>query len=415
MTEIAIFGYGTVGSGVAEVIGQNAAQIAQRCGGLHVKYILDLREFPGDPYEDRIVHDAAPIYADPEIKVICETMGGATFAYDYTKRALSAGISVCTSNKELVELHGAELSRMAKEHGCSYLFEASVGGGIPLIRTITQALTAERIDCICGILNGTTNYILHRMETGGLDFETALKEAQDMGYAEKDPTADIEGHDPCRKIAILASLVCGKKLDYNDIPMEGISSITLKDLAYAWALDGTVKLIAKSEFSEDGCRAIVSPRVVTQDNPLYSVKDVFNAVLIHSNMLDDSMYYGRGAGKLATASAVVGDAVECAQNAGRTVECGWSEEKLALADCDELKQKYLVRVKRDAAAKAKEILSAERELLVTEELLAGKIPAGVLDASAFSDEEALVSACMTEREFKKKIAQTDGVIHWIRM
>ncbi len=415
MTEIAIFGYGTVGSGVAEVIAQNEAQIAQRCDGLHVKYILDLREFPGDPNEAIIVHDADQIYADPEIKVICETMGGATFAYDYTKRALSAGISVCTSNKELVEKHGAELSRMAKEHGCSYLFEASVGGGIPLIRTITQALTAERIERICGILNGTTNYILHRMETGGLDFETALKEAQDMGYAEKDPTADIEGHDPCRKIAILASLVCGKKVDYNDIPMEGISSISLKDLAYAWTLGGTVKVIAMSEFAKDGCRAIVSPRVVTDDNPLYGVRDVFNAVLIHSNMLDDSMYYGRGAGKLATASAVVGDAIECAQNAGRTVVCGWSEEKQALADSEDLKQKYLVRIKRDAAAKAKEKLGTEEELFVTEKVLAGRIPAEVLSADAFSDEEALVTACMTEREFKEKIAETDGVIRWIRM
>ncbi|MCR5251700.1 MAG: homoserine dehydrogenase [Lachnospiraceae bacterium] len=411
MTEVAVFGYGTVGSGVVEVIEKNAEPIASRGEGLHVKYILDLRDFPGDPYADRVTHDADVIYGDPEIKVICETMGGATFAYDYTKRALSAGISVCTSNKELVELHGAELYRLAKENNCSYLFEASVGGGIPLIRTITQALTAERIERICGILNGTTNYILDRMEKAGLDFATALKEAQELGYAEKDPTADIDAHDPCRKIAILTSLVSGKKTDYSDIPMEGIRDISLNDLAYAWMLGGTVKLIAMSEFDKDGCRAIVSPRVIKRDNPLFAVNSVFNAVLIHSDMLDDSMYYGRGAGKLATASAVVGDAIECARNAGRTIECGWSEEKLVLADASGMKQSYLLRLKKSALPKLEERIAIEEKLEPTEEFLREH----GLDPKDFADEMAVVSGEMSEKEWKEKIAGVDGVIRYIRM
>ena len=212
MTNIAILGYGTVGSGVAEVIGTNADLLKKRGTGLYVKYILDLREFPGDPYEDRVIHDFDTILEDPEIKVICETMGGTGAAYKFTTQALEKGISVCTSNKELVELHGAELSRIAREHHCSYLFEASVGGGIPLIRTIVQGLAAEKVERICGILNGTTNFILTKMAKEGAEFDAVLAEAQEHGYAEKDPTADIEGHDAGRKIAILASLVTGQNI-----------------------------------------------------------------------------------------------------------------------------------------------------------------------------------------------------------
>ena len=399
MAEVAVLGYGTVGSGVVEVIENNRDVISKRCEGLSVKYILDLREFPGDPYEDRVIHEIDPIVNDPDIKIVCETMGGATFAYKYTKTCLEAGKSVCTSNKELVEKYGAELSRIAKENNCSYLFEASVGGGIPIIRTINEALTAENIECICGILNGTTNYILHRMETAGLDFDTALKEAQELGYAEKDPTADIEGHDPCRKIAILASLVCGKKVDYEQILMEGIKDLSITDIDYAKAADKSIKLIASCEFKNGNCYSIVSPRMIDNSNPLAMVKDVFNAVLIHSDMLDDSMYYGRGAGKLATASAVVGDAVECANNIGKTVKCGCSEEKAVLSDINELELSYFVRVKNESADAFKAaVKTAERVI------------EGVADG-----EKGFFTEPMAEGEFKKTIAGLNGVVGYIRM
>ncbi|MBQ9867573.1 MAG: homoserine dehydrogenase [Lachnospiraceae bacterium] len=399
MAEVAVLGYGTVGSGVVEVIENNRDVISKRCEGLHVKYILDLRDFPGDPYEDRVVHDFDSIINDPEVKIVCETMGGATFAYNYTKACLEAGKSVCTSNKELVEKYGAELSRIAAGHSCSYLFEASVGGGIPLIRTINEALTAEKIERIYGILNGTTNYILYRMETAGLDFKAALCEAQEFGYAEKDPTADIEGHDPCRKIAILASLVTGKKVDYTKILMEGIKDLSIKDIEYAKAAGMCIKLIAMSEFKNGGCYCMVSPRLIAASNPLSIVKDVFNAVLIHSDMLDDSMYYGRGAGKLATASAVVGDAVECANNIGKTVFCGWSEEEAQLADIDDLEQSYFVRVKDEAAG-------AFKAAVKTKDCVLEGIAEG---------EKGYFTESMTEGGFKKAIADLDGVIGYIRM
>ena len=398
MAEVAVLGYGTVGSGVVEVIETNRDVISKLCEGLHVKYILDLRYFPGDPYEDRVIHEFDPIVNDPEIKIVCETMGGATFAYKYTKACLEAGKSVCTSNKELVEKYGAELSRIAKEKNCSYLFEASVGGGITVIRTINEALTAENIESICGILNGTTNYILYRMETAGLDFDAALKEAQELGYAEKDPTADIEGHDPCRKIAILASLVCGKKVDYEQILMEGIKDLSITDIKYAKAADKSIKLIAKCEFKNGNCYSIVSPRMVDNSNPLAMVKDVFNAVLIHSDMLDDSMYYGRGAGKLATASAVVGDAVELANNIGKTINCGWSEDKAVLSDINELEQSYFVRVKNESA-------DAFRAAVKTTD----RVIEGVAEG-----EKGFFTEAMPEGEFKKTIANLEGVVGYIR-
>ncbi|MBR5420321.1 MAG: homoserine dehydrogenase [Lachnospiraceae bacterium] len=398
MTEAAVLGYGTVGSGVVEVIEKNAEVIAKRCEGLHVKYILDLRDFPGDPYEDRLVHDVDVILSDESVKVVCETMGGAGAAYDFTKRALMAGKSVCTSNKELVELHGAELARIAKEHNCSYLFEASVGGGIPLIRTIYRALTAERIESIFGILNGTTNYILHRMELAGIAFDEALKEAQELGYAEKDPTADIEGHDPARKIAILASLVLGKKVDYSSMYMEGITKVEPVDMEYAKALGGSIKLVAMCEFAENGVYAMVSPRFIPKDNPLLCVRDVFNGVLIHSDMLDDSMYYGRGAGKLATASAVVGDAVECVNHPGKNVGHCWSEEKVQLKDIGDLSFRYLLRVKQEGAAAAEAAFGCE-----------AKAQEGV------NGETAFLTAPVTERDFQKKLADLPAVIRYYRV
>ena len=333
MIQIAVLGYGTVGSGVVEVIETNKADINKKAGeDLAVKYILDLRDFPGDPYENKVVHDYDVILKDSEVKIICETMGGTKPAYDFTKQALLAGKSVCTSNKELVAAHGPELLRIARENQCNYLFEASVGGGIPIIRPLNYSLTAEHIDRITGILNGTTNYILTKMDREGADFEDVLKEAQDKGYAERNPEADVEGYDACRKIAILSSLMTGKTVHYEDIYTEGITKITSADFKYAKQMNKSVKLLALSQDTEDGFFAMVAPFMISREHPLYSVNDVFNAVYVHGNMLGDSMYYGRGAGKLPTASAVVSDVVDCARHQGMTIMCFWDEEKLNVAD-----------------------------------------------------------------------------------
>ena len=237
MIQVAVLGYGTVGSGVVEVIEKNKAEINKKSGEeLNIRYILDLRDFPGDPYEDKVVHDVELILNDPEVQIICETMGGLKPAYDFTRRALLAGKSVCTSNKELVAVHGPELIQIAHENKCNYLFEASVGGGIPIIRPLNYSLTAEKIDAITGILNGTTNYILSKMEKEGADFADVLKEAQEKGYAERNPEADVEGYDACRKIAILSSLMSGKNVKYEDIYTEGITKITSTDFTYAHAM-----------------------------------------------------------------------------------------------------------------------------------------------------------------------------------
>ncbi len=394
MAEVAVFGYGTVGSGVVEVIDKNAELMKSRGADMHVKYVLDIRDFPGDPNSSKLVKDVDVILNDPEISVVCETMGGATFAYEYSKKALEKGISVCTSNKELVEAKGAELMAIAREHSCSYLFEASVGGGIPLIRTINDALTAERIDRIYGILNGTTNYILTKMDEDGAGFDEVLKEAQEKGYAEKDPTADIEGHDACRKIAILASLVSGKKVSWTDIETEGITNIDTEDFSYAKELGCSIKLIAMCDFNE-GCSARVSPRLITADSPLNCVKGVFNGVLIHSDMLDDSLYYGRGAGKLATASAVVADAFECVRFAGQEVGRGWTDEALKLNDPGDMKGRFFVRVDNANADEAADKLGAEKVI-------------------KHDKESGLVSAVMSETEFKKILEGLAGVIKFIR-
>ncbi len=402
MTNIAILGYGTVGSGVAEVIGTNAKLMDERAGGLYVKYILDLREFPGDPYEDRVVHDFDLIVEDPEIKIICETMGGAGAAYKFSKLALEKGISVCTSNKELVELHGAELSRIAKEHNCSYLFEASVGGGIPLIRTIVQGLAAEKVERICGILNGTTNFILSKMASEGADFDTVLAEAQEHGYAEKDPTADIEGHDAGRKIAILASLVTGKNIAFPDVYTEGITKLTPVDFAYAKAIGMQIKLIALYDIQGDKHYGIVCPRLIGADSPLSCVQGVFNGVLIHSNMLDDSMYYGRGAGRKATASAVLGDAMACACSLGKTIDSGLTEELGDLAEIGTYRQRYFVRLKGSKSVRKEEVEAA---------LGKGQI---VFDVE--KDEFGfLMENEIEEVQFTEKLEKLQGVIGFIRV
>ena len=320
MIEIAILGYGIVGSGVAEVVDMNAAAIRRRTGqDIHVKKILDVRDFPGDPYADRLTKDPDDVFGDPEIRVVVETIGGSRIAYDFTKRALQAGKHVVTSNKELVAAFGPELMDLAHDHGISYLFEASVGGGIPIIRPLHKCLAANEILSVAGILNGTTNYILTRMQQEGVAFDTALREAQEAGYAEKDPTADVEGHDACRKIAILSSIAFDHFVDYRDVRTEGIVALTQTDMAYAASLGTRIKLVASCRRLDDGrLDAQVRPTLIPTGSPLAVADGVFNAILVEGNALGQAMFYGRGAGKLPTASAVVADVAECVMHIGKT-------------------------------------------------------------------------------------------------
>lgn len=398
MIQVAVLGYGTVGSGVVEVIEKNKAEINKKSGEeLNVKYILDLRDFPGDPYADKVVHDVNMILDDPEVKIICETMGGLKPAYDFTKKALSLGKSVCTSNKELVAAHGPELIRVAHENKCNYLFEASVGGGIPIIRPLNYSLTAEKIDAITGILNGTTNYILTKMDREGADFEAVLKEAQEKGYAERNPEADVEGYDACRKIAILSSLMCCKNVKYEEIYTEGITKITATDFVYARAMGRTIKLLAQSKEVDGKLFAMVAPFMISRDNPLYMVNDVFNAVCIHGNMLGDSMYYGKGAGKLPTASAVVSDVVDCARHIGKVIMCFWDDEDVKVSDVSEARRAFFVRVD---VAKEKEAIDTFKSVRVIEADVEGEF--------------AFVTDVMSEKEFNEK-ADAVGIISRIRM
>lgn len=313
--DIAIIGYGVVGSGVAEVIRKNSQSIETRAGEpIRVKKILDIRDFPGSPDSELFTKDPADIFDDPDIKVVAETVGGTRAAQEFTKRAFAAGKHVVTSNKELVSAHGPELLKMASENGVSYLFEASVGGGIPIIRPLGQCLAANVINGITGILNGTTNYILTKMRREGMDFSDALKGAQQNGYAEADPTADVEGHDACRKIAILSSIAYNEFVDCNNIYTEGISRISLADMQYAEAMDSVIKLIGVSRKQGEKIFARVTPAIISKEHPLANVEDVFNAIVVSGDAIGDAMFYGRGAGKLPTASAVIADIIDIARH-----------------------------------------------------------------------------------------------------
>ena len=347
MVNIAVLGYGAVGSGVVEVINTNHESINKRAGQeINIKYVLDLRDFPGDPVQEVLVHDYEIIANDPEVDIVVEVMGGIEPAYTFVKRALESGKSVCTSNKALVAKHGPELMEIAKEKNINFLFEASCGGGIPIIRALNGSLTADEVDEITGILNGTTNYMMYKMATEGSDFDVVLKEAQQKGYAEADPTADVEGYDACRKIAILSSLAYGKFLNYEDVYTEGITKITPEDMVYAEELGMTIKLLGTSrKLGEDTFTALVAPFLVGQKSPLYSVNDVFNAVFVHGNVLGDAMFYGSGAGKLPTASAVVADVVDEAKHLHRNIMTNWSSRPLKLMTMDEVEGRFFVRVK----------------------------------------------------------------------
>ena len=356
MAKIAVLGYGTVGSGVVEVLETNKNSIEKRAGeGIEVKYVLDLRDFPGDPVQEKIVHDVDIIIQDKEIDVVVEVMGGIEPAFTFVKKALEAGKSVCTSNKALVAEHGPELLAMAKERNLNFMFEASVGGGIPIIRPLNQSLTADEITQITGILNGTTNYILTKMSQEGSSYEDVLKEAQDNGYAERNPEADVEGYDACRKIAILSSLISGQQVDFEDIYCEGITQITVEDMRYAKAMGTTIKLLASSKTHAGRLGAMVAPCMLYPDHPLYNVNGVFNAIFVHGNVLGDAMFYGSGAGKLPTASAVVSDVVEAAKNLNRNVMTMWKEEKLRLEDKSSMKRRFFIRMKGNVEEKIEDI------------------------------------------------------------
>ena len=389
MVNVGIIGYGTVGSGVFEVLNINSKSIEVRAGEeIKVKRICDLRDFPGDEAEKLITHDFNDILNDKEISIVVETMGGTKPAYDFVKASIEAGKSVCTSNKELVAKFGAGLIKLAEKHNVNFLFEASVGGGIPIIRPLNYALTAEEILEIKGILNGTTNFILTKMNDEGLDYEAVLKEAQAMGYAEKNPTADVEGFDTCRKIAILTSLAYGKQVDFEDIKTEGISKITKEDMEYAKALNASIKLIGESKKENGVVYARVAPALINREQPLYGVHDVFNAIFVKGNMVDDVMFYGRGAGKLPTASAVVADIIEAVKYKDRHVGIIWEEEKLELGDIKEYRQSFFVRV---PAAMKETVIQRLPEL---EEVKSEKV----------EGEFAFITPVITENEFEKIIS-----------
>lgn len=403
MIQIAVLGYGTVGSGVVEVINTNHSSINKKAGDeIYIKYVLDLRDFPGDPVQEKVVHDFDIILNDPEIKIIAEVMGGVEPAYTFTKKALLAGKSVCTSNKELVARHGAELLQIARDKNINYLFEASCGGGIPIIRPLNSSLTADEIDEITGILNGTTNYILTEMFDKGADFADVLKDAQEKGYAERNPEADVEGYDACRKIAILSSLAFGQQVDFEDVYTEGITGITATDIQYVKKMGKTVKLLAYSRKIDGSFFAMVAPEIVSVNDPLYSVSGVFNAIFVHGNVLGDAMFYGSGAGKLPTASAVVADIVDEARHLNRTITSFWSSSKLELTDISNSRKQFFVRVKG----------APEADLARVQEVFGAVEP---LVLPGLADEFGFTTEVMSEAEYAEKAKQYGNVINRIRV
>lgn len=401
--KVAVMGYGTVGSGVVEVIENHSKSISKRTGGetLEVAHILDLRDFPGDEHEALFTKDFNDILNDPEVKVVAETMGGVKPAFEFTMALLKAGKSVVTSNKELVAQKGLELLNTAKEMDVNYLFEASVGGGIPIIRPMAQCLSANNIEGVAGILNGTTNFILTKMIEDGMTFEDALKLAQDNGYAEKDPTADIEGFDACRKVCILASLAFGKHVYPNQVNAEGITKITLEDVSYIQSANGVIKLLGQIKYiNDDQIAAFVSPAVVFNGSQLASVNGVFNAILVRGDAVGDVCFYGQGAGKLATASAVVADMVDCAVHVEKRKKFGWSEgsDTYVVNEKEVVENPFYVRAK-SSESKIKSIFSDVKFLT---------------RVGQPSDEVAFITDSMTEVKLNKKLGDVE-VINTIKV
>ena len=344
-TDIAILGFGVVGAGTAQVLEMNKEQIAQRTGTeIYVKRILDLRDFPDSPFADRVTHNADEVFGDKDIKIAVETIGGAKIAYEYTKKALSAGISVVTSNKELVSTHGVELLKIAKENGCQYLFEAAVGGGIPIIRPLYRCLAANKVVRIAGIVNGTTNYILTQMKVNGISLEEAVAQAKQNGYAEANPAADLEGIDAQRKLSILSTIALdGTYVAPSTINAQGITEITTDDIEFASKIGCELKLIALFENKGDKPSAYVAPSYVSKESLIASVEGVFNAIMVEGNALGESLFYGQGAGAIPTASAVCGDIIEAAAGDKMPDSRLWEDKGQAVEAYDDVKASIVVR------------------------------------------------------------------------
>ena len=400
MAKAAIMGFGTVGGGVYDIIADNSVKVSQNAGeDVEVKYILDIRDFPDHPKQELFTKNFDDILNDDEITVVAEVMGGLHPAYEFTKSLLESGKSVVTSNKELVATYGTELLEIAREKNVNYFFEAAVGGGIPIIRPIHQCLTANNIVKIAGILNGTTNYILNEMITKGKAFEDALSDAQKKGFAERNPAADIEGHDACRKIAILASLASREFVDYNDIPTEGITEITLDDVNYASKLDSVIKLIGYAHFLENGkVYSIVAPMLIEKKNPLAGVDGVMNAIMVTGDSVGDVMFYGAGAGKLPTASAVVADVIDAVKHKERSKKIFWEKpEQDIAASGDDEKFAYFIR-SNDSKEAVREIFGECRFV-----------------GEAVKNESAFVTEPLTESEINTKTAKLSSLISRIKV
>ena len=399
---VAIMGYGVVGSGVASLLKKNHEHIVKKSlqDAMELKYILDRRTFPGDPYEHLVISDFAKIVEDDEVKIVVETMGGLHPAYEYVLASLKAGKSVVTSNKELVAAKGCELLKVAEENNVNFLFEASVGGGIPIIRPISQCLAANDIDEIAGILNGTTNFILTKMITDGMTFDEALLLAQKNGYAERDPSADVDGFDACRKICILAALCFGKHVYPDSVYTEGIRKIALADVDYARSWGGVIKLIARAKKLEDGrVSVMVSPAFVQNHSQLASVDDVFNAILVRGDAIGDVVFYGKGAGKMPTASAVVADVIDCAKHMERKKFFGWQdgEADYVASYLESVGSVYIRAIADDAAA-----------AITTATALFGEIR--ILSREGAPEGEfAFTTAPVSEKELAEKLEGWNGV------
>ena len=396
MAKVAVLGYGTVGSGVVEVLEKNADSIKVKAGQeVEVKSVLDLRDFPGQSIQDKIVHDIDLIVNDPEIDVVVEVMGGVDVPYQFVRKCLEAGKSVCTSNKALVEAKGPELLAIAKSKNVNFQFEASVGGGIPIIRPLNNCLTADKVNKITGILNGTTNYILTKMSQEGISYDEVLLEAQQLGYAERNPEADVEGHDACRKIAILTSLYSGKTVKFKNITCEGITKISNIDFEYAKQLGCVVKLLACSYVKDGKVYAITAPFMIDKKHPLYNVNGVLNGIYVNGNMVGDLMFFGSGAGKLPTAAAVCADVVDCVRNIGKgTLPIFWSEEELELGSTDDEIRSFFVRVRGNDVDKASKAFGGEINIITLD---------GVDNEFGFFTEK------MTEKKFNEATSQLDVI------
>lgn len=398
MAKVAVLGYGTVGSGVVEVLSTNQESITNKAEQhIEVKYVLDLKEFPGSPVEDILTKDYNDILNDDEVDVVAEVMGGVEPAYTFTKQALLKGKSVCTSNKELVAKHGPELLEIAKANHANYLFEASVGGGIPIIRPLNNSLTADEIYEITGILNGTTNFILTKMKEENLDFDVVLKEAQDLGYAERNPEADVEGHDACRKIAILSSLAFGKHVDFEDIYTEGITKVSKTDMMYAKQMNVDIKLLARCKKVDDQVYSVVTPMMINPHHPLSNVHGVFNAILIKGNVIGDVMFYGAGAGKLPTASAVVADIVDAVRHTGKNIITKWSTKQKTLMAIDDVPSACFVRVQTMDKVGIQSIVAD----------IFGDVE--VVDVDSLHEEIGFVTGELREADIKVKLAELEAV------